>query len=484
MKRSESLEPFIVNPFLPLTEYIPDGEPHVFGDRVYLYGSHDRFGGDHYCMNDYVCYSAHIRDLTRWRYEGVIYRRDQDPRNGDHTHYLWAPDVVRGLDGRYYLYYCMDVLPEIGVAVSQTPAGQYEYLGLVRYEDGTPLGRKPGDYIQFDPGIFIDDDNRIYLYSGNGPRYRADIDHTKDSQVMQLHQDMMTVKDRPVSLIPTLENSLGTGFEGHEFYEASSIRKINGRYYVVYSDVQSFSLCYAVSRYPDRDYTFGGQLIALGDVGYQGRSVNAAQNFLGNIHGGIEMIHGQWYVFYHRQTNGTKFSRQACAEKIEILADGSIPQVEMTSCGLNQGPLLADGAYMAAIACNLWSADGVVYSDSSLVDERYPYFTQMGDDGAEDAIPYIANMRRGSAAGYKYFQFHGVEEIFVTTGGTAKGCLLVLTEPDGKPAGRIDIFTDGNGRTVSKGRAAIPDGVWPLYFRYEGDGELDFYAFEFRGKEE
>lgn len=34
-----------VNPYLPLYEYIPDGEPHVFGDRLYLYGSHDRFDG-------------------------------------------------------------------------------------------------------------------------------------------------------------------------------------------------------------------------------------------------------------------------------------------------------------------------------------------------------------------------------------------------------------------------------------------------------
>lgn len=28
------------NPMLPLDTYIPDVEPHMFGDRVYLYGSH------------------------------------------------------------------------------------------------------------------------------------------------------------------------------------------------------------------------------------------------------------------------------------------------------------------------------------------------------------------------------------------------------------------------------------------------------------
>ena len=48
----------VVNPYLPSWEYVPDGEPHVFGDRVYVYGSHDRFDGDLFCMNDYICYSA------------------------------------------------------------------------------------------------------------------------------------------------------------------------------------------------------------------------------------------------------------------------------------------------------------------------------------------------------------------------------------------------------------------------------------------
>ena len=45
----------VFNPFLPSWEYIPDGEPHVFGDRVYLYGSHDRFNANNFCQNDYVC---------------------------------------------------------------------------------------------------------------------------------------------------------------------------------------------------------------------------------------------------------------------------------------------------------------------------------------------------------------------------------------------------------------------------------------------
>ena len=56
------------NPYLPSWEYIPDGEPYVFGDRLYVYGSHDKFGGKEYCENDYVCWSAPVNDLSRGCY--------------------------------------------------------------------------------------------------------------------------------------------------------------------------------------------------------------------------------------------------------------------------------------------------------------------------------------------------------------------------------------------------------------------------------
>ena len=112
------------NPYLPSWEYIPDGEPYVFGDRVYVYGSHDRFGGYGYCQNDYVCWSAPVDDLGNWRYEGVIYPRNADPLNQDGDMYLFAPDVTVGTDGRYYLYYVLDQVGVVSVAVCDTPAGK------------------------------------------------------------------------------------------------------------------------------------------------------------------------------------------------------------------------------------------------------------------------------------------------------------------------------------------------------------------------
>ena len=40
--------------------------------------------------------------------------------------------------------------------------------------------------------------------------------------------------------------------------------------------------------------------------------------------------------------------------EFEILPDGSIPQVEVTSCGLNGGPLRGSGTYPASICCALY----------------------------------------------------------------------------------------------------------------------------------
>ena len=132
----------VFNPYLPFYEYIPDGEPHVFGDRVYVYGSHDKEGGDRFCQLDYVVWSAPVTDLTDWHYEGVSYRATQDPGYGTEGTEMYAPDVVQGPDGRYYLYYAMAGMTftaPIHVAVSDSPAGPFAYYGFVKNPDGTCL---------------------------------------------------------------------------------------------------------------------------------------------------------------------------------------------------------------------------------------------------------------------------------------------------------------------------------------------------------
>ena len=100
-----------MNPLFGMHEYIPDGDTHIFGSRLYLYGSQDVYRGDCYSPGDYSVWSCPMDDLSAWRHEGVIYRKTQDPRNTDGKMHMCAPDCVQGKDGRYYLYYCFNFRP-------------------------------------------------------------------------------------------------------------------------------------------------------------------------------------------------------------------------------------------------------------------------------------------------------------------------------------------------------------------------------------
>ena len=476
------------NPYLPSWEYVPDGEPHVFGDRVYVYGSHDRFGGPLFCMNDYVCWSAPVSDLKDWRYEGVIYRKDQDPMNRSGRRCLYAPDVTRGPDGRYYLYYAFDFLGVMAVAVCDTPAGQYQFHGHVKFRDGHIWGTRSGEPFPFDPGVLTDDDGRVWLYSGFATKVPpvASGFHNLTNPggvVLELEPDMITIKAGPDLLFPT--KGKPGAFENHAFFEASSIRKVDGRYCFVYSSQHNHELCWAMGPSPRGPFTFGGTLVDIGDLFLDGRTDESrAVNYLGNTHGGIVEVGGQWYVFYHRQTNCHSYSRQACAERLERRPDGGFCQAEVTSCGLNGGPLKGSGKYPARIACNLWSGKGTARYDIRFPRLRlatHPYFTQTGKDGEERDSQYIANMRDGAVAGFKYFDFQSLQSVSVQVRGRADGVLLVSDTPDFKtPAARMETKLSGEGWKELSAPCAIPDGTRPLYFRFVGKGRLDFRSFTLR----
>lgn len=180
--------------------------------------------------------------------------------------------------------------------------------------------------------------------------------------VTVLKPDMVTIAEPPVRVAPGCEYSAGTGFDGHEFFEASSIRKRGDLYYFIYSSVVMHELCYAVSKEPTRGFTYGGVLVSNCDLhidSYKPADMPAAYG--SNNHGSMVEIGGEWYIFYHRHTNGTRYSRQGCAEKLAIIPDGSIRQAEITSCGLNGGPLEGTGEYPAYIACNLFTDTPSVY---------------------------------------------------------------------------------------------------------------------------
>jgi len=462
------------NPYLPSWEYIPDGEPYVFDDRVYVYGSHDRFNGHGFCLNDYVCWSAPVSDLSDWKYEGIIFRRTDDPENTkDNKMCLYAPDVTKGPDGRYYLYYVLDKWSVVSVAVCDTPAGKYEFLGYVHHPDGTYLGNKDTDEPQFDPGVITIGD-KTYLYTG----FCGHGDVTRSgAMVTVLASDMLTVTEAPKIIVPGGCYSDGTEYEGHAFFEAPSIRKFDGKYYFIYSSQVMHELCYAISNSPLGPFSYGGVIISNADMNIDSyKPADKPAAYGGNNHGSLIEISGTRYIFYHRHTNNTWYSRQGCAQKVTFLDDGKILQSELTSCGLNNGPLIDTEEYPAYIACNLFNDDREIYVGGHNV----PRVTQEGRDGDENP-GYIASIKSGANIGFKYFDCKKVSGLAIKVRGYADGCFEVRLAPDSPSLAKIPMEYSTVWEEYHS-NFDIPDGVHALYLRYSGNGTAELKSFRFLHK--
>ena len=474
----------VTNPYLPSWEYVPDGEPHVFGDRLYVFGSHDRCGGKVYCENDYVLWSAPVEDLSDWYCHGIIYRREQDPHCKGKDSHMWAPDVARGLDGRFYMYYGTDFDNRIGVAVSEKAEGPYRFYGEVKYPDGTRYGGRPGELLRFDPAVLADDDGKIWLYTGFCPTdaWFQTIAKKNNvtiaacgSQVAELEADMLTIRTEPVPLLPGKDNASGTGFEGHEFYEASSMRKFDGRYYAIYSSFLSHELAWAVSNHPNKGFRFGGPLHSNGNVLTDGQQPTY---FWGNNHGSIEKVDESYYVFGHRQTNCNECSRQGVAELLRF-ENGRFFPAEMTSQGLSGKPLPLNTVYEAGIACVLYGKQGACKTTKTNK-FSHPYITQSGADREENPNQYVANIRNGTVIGYRYFDLSNADSVTVTVKGLAHGRLLISTSESGAVIGQIPVGFSTYRHTA---RLHSTSGVSALYFRYEGIGRLDLMNFKINSRE-
>lgn len=350
------------NPYLPLWEYIPDGEPRVFGDRVYVYGSHDNAGSDKFCDYKLKVWSAPISDLNKWTCHGDIFHtKDDEDHLSDTAEWtidndLYAPDVIEK-DGKYYLYaYIMGA--QGCVAVSERPEGPFKLISRYKYHN--PEGKADeyfGDGWFVDPGVLVDDDGKVYIYCGYERSFAA-----------QLNPDnMYEIVDG------TYQNHIIPVEAPFHFFEACSPRKVGDTYYLIYSPRKGSRLDYATSTSPMGPFEYRGTIIDNG-LDYPG----------GNNHGSICCINGQWYIFYHRMTNGTIMSRRACVEKIELLPNGTIPQVEMTSLGFEDS-LSPYHITPAELACVL--KGGCLITEKNIMTR------------------YITGITHGAIIGYKYFDF-------------------------------------------------------------------------------
>lgn len=503
LKEGIGMKTLAFNPYLPSWEFVPDGEPHVFDGRVYVFGSHDRRNGTSFCEDDYVVWSAPVDDLGNWRCEGVSYSKLQDPLNGapyrgelptidmplgtkENPHLLYAPDVAKGPDGRYYLYYALDFTNVISVAVSDSPAGPYEFLDFVRTADG----KIPDTGRWFDPAILCEESGN-YLYYGFAPKFKfpgMEGVVFPGAMMVRLADDMHTVISEPVCVANGVDTAKGTGYEGHPFFEASSIRRIGEWYYFVYSSLQGNELCYGMAKTPSGPFEYKGVIVSNGDLGYKGNEL--AVNYTGNNHGGLVEIGDEIYIFWHRQTHGNEFSRQGCADRVYMSYDGTIPQIEITSCGLNRGPLPAKHSYQTYIACHLTEKDrtkvGHVVNagpGENLPEppKEMPYITEEDCVGGERGLkPYIANLCEGAVAGFKYFEFDGTEGSVVLE-LRGQGVIEVLLDnlDSGMVVARVENKSCDDVWKEEVSALSPTSGTHTLYFCVR-EGTLDFASFEIK----
>lgn len=450
-----------MNPILPLNFYMPDGEPRIFGDTLYLYGSHDLYKGNNYCLGELYCAYSKINDLKNFKLKKIL-TFESSGHSFEEAGSFQAPDCIN-YNGKYYLYVNRMKSSRCDIAVSDSPLGPFKDYGFVQNKDGSPF-----DLRFFDPAIFIDDDNRIYLYTGFCPNKESRFANVANpySQVLELDKDMKTVLKGPYNLIPGPLKASGTSFKDHPFFEASSLRKFNNKYYFIYSSSKSHELAYAISDNPIKGFECKGTLISNANISFN----NNLEYELpwGNNHGSIAKINDKYIIFYHRQTTGMETSRQAMAEFIQMDHNGLFSQAEMTTSGLEE---LHDNVIVNASRCTFIKSD---YSNPKLtvgINKVNEIVTILQDDVYEN-IHYV-NIIKDAIIGFKYFNFKNSNILSINVSG--KAYLEVKQDLKGDSLCFINITND-------KDFYDIPikplRGKYPLYFIFKDVSNVKFYDFK------
>ena len=484
------------NPYLPLWEHLPDGEPRVFEDpdhpgkyRAYIIGSHD-LTYTAYCGSDVRMWSAPVEDLSQWRDEGPLF-----------THYvdgqwdtMFAPDLVEVKDkatGKktYYLYPHSRGWGRIAmVCKGDRPNGPFIPVNLTEDERRC----LPGSLIDFDPSVFIepvtdpkdpdfDKGFRAYVFYGFQHSTACELDQDNMYAMRpgtQLHDYFIpasasygVVRDPEGTQYPSLYKGQNPG--DFNFFEASSIRQVGNKYVMVFSGYSgpdyglgstNSALRYAFGDSPLGPWRSGGVLVdSRGVVPNEDGSHLTTTNAAHNTHGSIQEINGQWYVFYHRPPRGFGNARQAMVAPVKITWDKK---------SVADGGMVRITAYDPYVKNNEWTAsaaDGMTYTGVEVTSEGfqifglppYQYYSagyacyMTGNNWMQDNHDVwnnsmdLAGITNGGIVGFKYFGFGGLAKD--TKGvkafeGAKKGdgtMLHLNLTPSGKGAFKIHVMLDG-----------------------------------------
>ena len=506
------------NPYLPLWEHLPDGEPRVFEDpdrpghlRAYIIGSHDTHFTQ-YCGNDVRMWSAPVDNLTEWRDEGPLFTWF----TGGRWDTMYAPDLVETVDkttGKktYWLYPHSRGWQRVGtVCRGDRPDGPFVPVNLTA--DGSKC--VAGSLIDFDPSVFIepvtnkkdkdyDRGYRAYVFYGFQHSTACELDPQtmySKREGTELIDPFIPASSRDGKLLDREGSEYKALYKGQNpldfnFFEASSIRQVGNKYVMVFSGYSgqeyglsntNSALRYAYGDSPLGPWRSGGVLVdSRGVVPSEDGSQLITTNAGHNTHGSLQQINGQWYVFYHRPPRGFGYARQAMVAPVNIVWDKK---------PVAKGGTVRITAYDPYAKDNTWTArttDGTEYTGAEVTSEGFqvyglpPYgyysagiacFMTGGTNSHEwmqdnfdvwNNSMDLAGITNKGIVGFKYFGFGGLAQD--TKGlkafeGTKPGDGTVLNlrlTPGGHGAFRIHVLLDNpwNGQEI--GVVSVPATAEP-----------------------
>ena len=306
------------------SDYMADPSGHVFGDRLFIYPSHDRESGlpendngDHFDMKDYHVLVLDDPEQLEALDLGKILDVEDIPWAGRQ---LWDSDVVEK-GGRYYLIYSLKDKNDtfhLGVAIAEKPEGPF-----------IPLPDPIRGSYSIDPCAFKDEDGEIYVYfgglwGGQLQRYRDNkalesailpegAEPALPARVVRMAADVTQFAEEPKPVVIVDDNGQPLRADDpHRFFEASWMHKRGGLYYFSYSTGDSHLLCYATSTSPYGPFRFRGELLQP-VVGW-------------TTHHSIVEWRGRWFLLHHDSvpSGGRTWLRSVKIAELEYDEDGAL----------------------------------------------------------------------------------------------------------------------------------------------------------------
>lgn len=415
-----------------------DPSARVFGNKVYLYPSHDilatetkgRLGW--FCMEDYHVYSS--ENLTDWNDEGVIVTQNKVPWVMPDSYSMWAPDCIQR-NGKYYFYF--PTAPKdtvtygrgfrIGVAVADHPTGPF-------VPQSQPIQNVRG----IDPNVFIDKDGQAYLYWSAGNIYGAKL----KENMLELDGNVDTL-----GVLPTKGLK-----EGPYLFER------NGLYYLTYPHVENKieRLEYATSKHPLGPFAFAGVIM---DESPTGCWTN---------HHSILPFNNQWYLFYHHNDYSPEFdkARSVRMDSLFFNEDGSIKKVIPTLRGV-----------------------GTTNATSKIQIDRYSHLSSNGTSiEFLDTLDRFKGWKTSFTSADAWVQYNSVDfgrntlkKILVKAKGTSEGTLEIHTQSvKGPLMAKVKIKPGTDWSIATSKLLQFQTGVQNIFIVSKNNStiELDWISFE------